>query len=277
MSASIADRKLFEPASNADHLIPVGAKIDVQRRGRQAEGQVTLEKPNPAGRRNCKVIYVTRKHWPEDIDGAALRVAARWFRDIGGLATISNRVLGHIVARLLEGRPEEHVHWAVDAYAESNWHRERKAHMTIGRFFLGNDVDAWCEKSDRYRKSCAQPRRDLERREQQLAARSDRLQGEAFDDQGQVRDQAALNQHLATEADRDQLRCEIAATRERQRKAYESLPVGRQAEIRRRAEAEFRKKFGDAPGCGDMTCELYADLCYLQAPRRPSHRGVTPG
>jgi len=111
-----------------------------------------LDDPNPRGRVRCKVNYTVPQSWPQNLHGAALSVAAHWFRDIGGFQTLRAAPLKHIIQRLREtdadGKPlytEQMFHIAIDQYAHNDWHKKEKAWTDIGRFFTGEKfLDKWC-------------------------------------------------------------------------------------------------------------------------------------
>ncbi len=125
-----------------------GVRAEITQVGRKVEGLIALDAPNRVRRSRCKVDYTIPKSWTDDENEAALRLAAHWFRDIGGFQTVCKRHVCHIVARLKEEISEREMHFAIKAYATSPWHVEKKSWVAMTRFFVSDMVSQWIDKSD---------------------------------------------------------------------------------------------------------------------------------
>jgi len=127
-----------------------GLRCEMTRIGSRVTGQIALDYPNPSGRVRCRLGYNVPASWTPAHHEAALRVAAHWFRDIGGFNTIEKSELCHIVQVLQRGRgeiTEQQLHAAVAAYAASKWHREGRRWKTIQCWFTSGDWKAWLDKA----------------------------------------------------------------------------------------------------------------------------------
>jgi hypothetical protein len=108
---------------------------------RRVVGTLRLAKHNRFGRLEIAVAYLAPASWNHADHQAALRVAAHWARDIGNLDAIAKADLSHIIARLPGRKPdprtrsESMMHAAINAYANSEWHKANLKWTTIRRFF----------------------------------------------------------------------------------------------------------------------------------------------
>lgn len=131
-----------------------GVEFQLNRSGNRVIGSIRIEKPNQTGRLQCGVNYTRRANWTDEQEQSALQVAAHWFKSIGGMGQLANRQLGHIVSRLRAGHTEAPMHWAVNAYATSEWNVANRVWMGLGRFFKNDALDTWIDRSDEHKQAC---------------------------------------------------------------------------------------------------------------------------
>jgi hypothetical protein len=162
------------PDLNHGVLNGLGFTIDYAIHGGRVTGAVQLTYcNNPKGRSNCRIDYRiprTAKYWTRERNKAALRVAALWFKLLGGFQVITHRIVCHIVARLRERRSEDAMVWAINAYAthvaNDRWHQQNPAaRKSISTFFVNPDgFQRWLEESPEHAA--------WQRRQQRAAARA---------------------------------------------------------------------------------------------------------
>ena len=136
--------------------------------GLHRTGVVELHQPNPSGWRRLKIDYRRPRSWSDEHEAAILRIAILWFARIGKLGCLRAAVGKHIHAALQRGSSERFVCAAINAYADSPWHREHGVRTTIERFFMTSRLDEWIERSDEFKAHVEQQQqaeRDAARRE----------------------------------------------------------------------------------------------------------------
>jgi len=136
--------------------------------GLHRTGVVELHQPNPSGWRRLKIDYRRPRSWSDEHEAAILRIAILWFARIGKLGCLRAAVGKHIHAALQRGSSERFVCAAINAYADSPWHREHGVRTTIERFFMTSRLDEWIEKSPEFAAHVEQQQqadRDAARRE----------------------------------------------------------------------------------------------------------------
>ncbi|HUU83504.1 MAG TPA: hypothetical protein VM243_08375 [Phycisphaerae bacterium] len=218
---------LFDNASNeTPHTVPPlritapGVTLDYQVHGRAVHGGIILQQPNPFKRRKAKIVFNVPRYWPDAVLPAVLRVLAHWFRDIGGFATVRDRHVCHVAARLMEADyTEDQIHRAVNAYAhcECRKHRNWKS---ISDWFNKADVDRWIDRAN---------------------------------DTQQQADHQAVKQEQLTEADAQRKAAAIAdktarleAMHRQQQERQAAAEKVHQENLARRAAAEHRQREHDA-------------------------------
>ena len=139
-----------------------GCRFNLTIEGRRITGEIVLDRPNPKHRQVCVVNIQRRAFWSHDEVAAALRVVGHWFRDIGGIAIVQAKHLGHVISRVKAGGAEQPIHWAINVYANKPWNKQERVWMGFNRFIMGDALDNCIEESPEYRAEC--DRRALERR-----------------------------------------------------------------------------------------------------------------
>ncbi len=156
MTAVDAQSMLFRVAPEPPAEDPIeslefeGVRFELSRTGHKVSGDLHLDRPNPFGRSVCRVEYIRRVNWPVEHEAAAVRIAAHWFKSIGGLALIRNHQLCHVLSRLRLGHGEKWIHVAIDSYAVSKFHRDNKAWCRFAKFFMDSILDVCLERSEDY-------------------------------------------------------------------------------------------------------------------------------
>ncbi len=254
---------LFDsPRLVVDLPVPATARISVA--GRRVTGQIELPERNPFGMRRLKVDYQRPASWSPENERSIIRIAVTWFARIGGLVRLTAPIGKHIHAKLAEW----HEKWllaAVNAYADSEWHRQHRKWMSHRRFFKDDGFQEWMLESPEFkaemerqqRAERSSPGSELNRRLQDLNRQRSQQQHAQPGADKRLRSLSPVRreevQARAAEYDRDdradQRRRQAAAVTQRQedrqarcRKIWESLPPGRQDRILRliRNEAEGR-------------------------------------
>lgn len=233
--------------------LPVPATMDVHRVGRRVTGTVFLAESNPSGRVRLTVDIAIPASWPDGTVESVLRVGVAWFAWIGKMLRLNSAAGKHIHARLADGVDFGWQIAAIKAYAGSDWHRERRAWTTLGRFLMSERLDEWIEKTPQYEQA-------VEREHQARAAKADLAKHERLARINSVRHLPADQMHAALgldQANGDRITADRDA---RCRAIWQAMtPLQRETVI-----ARFQKAFArqGRPGPYDMSGADFAAAVY---------------
>lgn len=220
--------------------LPVTATMDVRRVGRRVTGTIVLAQPNPSGRVRLTVDIAIPASWPAGTVESVIRVGVAWFGLIGKMHKLDSAAGKHIHARL---RDDITAGWqiaAIQAYAASDWHRERRAWTTLGRFLASERLYEWIEKTPQYAQT-------VEREQQARAAKADLAKHERLAALNSVRHLPADQMHAALgldHADGDR----ITADRDtRCRTIWQSLTPLQRDTVITRFQKQFARLGRDGP------------------------------